>query len=282
MGLLLLPRNDALDINPPPPVDRALTENGSNWLWTVTAIFCLEFLLVLAHSFVAKAGEKIFHYIFTITLLVGSIAYFAMASNLGWELANQANEEDRGDPRQLFWVKYVYWLVSFGSVSLSLGLMSGVSWATIVYWITLGWTWVISYLIAAYVGTNYRWGFFVFGTLAYFMLGASIFLDGMKGAKRVDTTKSFTLLSSWVLFLWLLYPLAFGLTDGGNYHGVTPGFIWFGILDVLMIPVFACATIFFARSWDFGKMNLYFTQYGRVSQGGTFPEKEAPKGEQAA
>jgi bacteriorhodopsin len=275
MGLLVR-GNDALNINPPPGVQRDLTVNGSNWLWAVTAIFIVSFLLIQAHSFVAKSGEKIFHYLYTVSLLVGLISYFAMASDLGWDLVSQPNQDDKGKVRQMFWVKYVYWVVSFPIVSLSLGLMSGVSWATMVYWVGLAWTWVISYLISAFVASNYRWGFFVFGTAAWLMLSSSICVDGFKGAKRVETTKHFTLLMGWTQFLWLFYPLAFGLTDGGNYLGVTPMFIWFGILDILMVPALAFSTVFFAKNWDFGKMNLYFTQYGRVRQGGTFPEKDAP------
>ena len=100
-------------------------------------------------------------------------------------------------------------------------------------------------------------------------------MDGIKGAKRVDTTKYFILLVGWIQLLWLAYPLGFGLTDGSNFFGTTPMFIWFGILDVLMIPVLSIATIILSKSWDYGKMNLYFTQYGRVQQGGTLPEKDA-------
>ena len=135
---------------------------------------------------------------------------------------------------------------------------------------------VISYLISAYVRTNYKWGFYVIGTQAYILLAYSVFMDGMRGAKRVDTTKHFILLVGWIQMLWLLYPLAFGLTDGSNFFGVTPTFIWFGVLDVLMIPVLSIATIFLSNRWDYGKMNLYFTQYGGVQQGGTFPEKDTP------
>ncbi|KAJ2897635.1 hypothetical protein MKZ38_004535 [Zalerion maritima] len=295
---ILVRDNDALEINPLPGYDRDLTENGSDWLWTVTAIYIVSFLLIYAHSFVAKSGEKIFHYLYSIALLVGSIAYFAMASNLGWEGSDQANEEDKGDPRQLFWAKYVYWVVAFPTVSIALGLMSNVSWATMIYWVGLCWTWldtntslptyarVIAYLLSAYTASNYRWGFYAFGTVAWLALAASVYMDGMKGAKRIEiTSKHFTLLMGWTQLLWFLYVLAFGLTDGGNYLGVTPMFIWFGILDVFMVPVLAFATVFFARSWDFGKLNLHFTQYGRVRQGGTFPEKQAapaPIGEQAA
>jgi hypothetical protein len=41
-----------------------------------------------------------------------------------------------------------------------------------------------------------------------------------------------------------------------------------------MVPVLAVAFLFFARKWDYGRMNIAFTQYGRVrASEGTFPEK---------
>lgn len=71
-----------------------------------------------------------------------------------------------------------------------------------------------------------------------------------------------------------LDPIAFGISDGGNRIGVTPSFIYFGILDLLMVPVLAAAFLFLARQWDYGRMNIAFTQYGRVrASEGTYPEK---------
>lgn len=65
-----------------------------------------------------------------------------------------------------------------------------------------------------------------------------------------------TLLAGWVNFLWLIYPIAFGISDGGNTIGVTPGAIFFGVLDVLLAPVVAFGFLVFARNWDYGRLNL--------------------------
>lgn len=73
-------------------------------------------------------------------LLVGSIAYFAMASDLAWDVISQVDHAWNGN-RQIFFAKYVYWVVSFPVVSIALGLISGVSWATIVYDVFLSWIW---------------------------------------------------------------------------------------------------------------------------------------------
>lgn len=73
-------------------------------------------------------------------LLVGSIAYYSMASDLAWNVINQADQPQNGS-RQIFFAKYVYWVVSFPVVTIALGLISGVSWATILYNVTLAWIW---------------------------------------------------------------------------------------------------------------------------------------------
>jgi bacteriorhodopsin len=281
-------RNQALDINPPAGA-QFLTEHGSDWLWTVFAIYALSFLVILGLSLKPKAGEKIFHYLYTIALLVGTIAYFAMASDLGFTVIETSNTLSKGDSRQIFFGKYINWVVSFPAIVLSLGLLSGISWASIIFNIFLSWTWIVSYLISAYTATNYKWGFFAFGTVAWIVLAVNTLFYGLASAKRVGVSRDYLLLAGWLNFMWLLYPIAFGLSDGGNKITVTAGFIFFGILDILTLIVISFATVVLSSKWDFGKLNLHFTQYGRVAQGADLPEKApAPAaaagvvGEQAA
>ncbi|KUI67786.1 hypothetical protein VM1G_03454 [Cytospora mali] len=280
---MYLPRsNQALQINPPAG-QQSLSTHGSDWLWAVTAVFVLEFLGFFGATFVARSGEKIFHYLFTTALLVGSIAYYAMASDLAWDVISQVDQPSNGD-RQIFFAKYVYWVVSFPIVTIALGLVSGISWATIFYNVVLSWVWVLAYLFTAYTTSTYKWGFYAFGTVAYLLLAFNTLFEG----RRSLTTRDFgparghhTILSAWTNLLWLNYPIAFGISDGGNVIGVTGSFIYFGILDLLLVPVLALAFLALARKWDYGRMNIAFTQYGRVRAAeGTFPEKHtaAPAG----
>jgi len=273
MAVLTTRVNDALNINPPAG-DQFYTVNGSNWSWTVAAIYALTFVVVYAHSFKARAGERFFHYLFTIANLVGAITYFALASDLGFSVVSVSNNLNYGLTRQIFFAKYINWVVSFPSVILALGVLSGVSWATIFYNIAFSWAWIISYLVGAYTTTNYKWGFFAFGTVAWIALAISTLTTGRTSAARVDISRDYILLAGWVNLLWLLYPIAWGLSDGGNKIGVTPGSVFFGVLDVLLIPVLTYATVVLSRKWDYNRLNIAFTQYGRVATStGTFPEK---------
>jgi bacteriorhodopsin len=155
---------------------------------------------------------------------------------------------------------------------VAIGLISGVSWATIVYNVTLSWTWIASWLSGALIPTHYKWGFFAFGTFAYFLLSASLLTTGLTTAKRLGITSHYLIVAGWLAFLWLLYPIAYGC-DEGNKISVTSGLIFEGVLDVLMIPLLSFVVLGLSTKWDYRTLNVYFTQYGRVAQASEFPEK---------
>lgn len=272
MGLIVR-TNDALKVNPPTGDVHHLTTAGSDWLWALTAVYCLELLVVLGWTFTARQGEKIFHYLFTISLLAGAISYFTMASDLG--SVPIATSTGASGTREIFYARYINWFVGWTPLVLAIGLFSGVSWATIIYNIVLTWAWIVSWLAGALVATTWKWGYFVFGTFIYFILALSLLHTGSITAGRLGITKHYTGLTGYLVFLWLLYPIAWGLDDGGNKIRVTSGFIFFGILDFFTVPVLALVMLFLSNSWDYRNLNLYFTQYGRVAQGtGDFPERE--------
>ncbi|KAM0430467.1 hypothetical protein ACHAPT_005814 [Fusarium lateritium] len=276
---VLFTRNDALHVNPQAG-DTHLSTGGSDWLWAVTAVYLLSFLIFFALSFKAQHGERIFHYLFTIALLVGTISYYAMASGLAYSVIPTQRNRGHAISYQIFFAKYINWVVAFPVVILALGLLSGVSWATMLFNIFLAWIWVISYLCSAYTATSYKWGFYAFGTAAYLLLAFQTLHIGRTSARRLNLSRDYLMLAGWLNLLWLLYPIAFGVADGGNQISVTKSLIFFGILDILMIPGLAFAFLFLSRKWDYRALNLHFTQYGRVNNAGegVFPEKRAPVG----
>ncbi|KFY88825.1 hypothetical protein V500_06096 [Pseudogymnoascus sp. VKM F-4518 (FW-2643)] len=81
-----------------------------------------------------------------------------------------------------------------------------------------------------------------------------------------------TLFAGWINLLWPLYPIAFGLSEGGNLIGVSGSSIFFGVLDVLSVPVFIFLVL--ARKWDFSKLNRNFSEYRGVRQGETLERKQ--------
>lgn len=65
-----------------------------------------------------------------------------MASDLGWSVVSTVESIVRhGASRQIFFAKYIYWVVAFPVVIIALGLISGISWASIAYNVVLSWIW---------------------------------------------------------------------------------------------------------------------------------------------
>ncbi|KAI1325600.1 heat shock protein 30 [Xylariaceae sp. FL0255] len=259
--------NDALNTNPPAG-SMELSVHGSDWLFAVTGLYAVAFLFFFATSFWARCGERLFHYFFSVALLIGSLTYFAQASDLGYIVITEADSL----ARQVFWPKYVNWVISFPVTVVSLGILSGTPWATIVFTVCLTWTWILSYLASAVTTTTYKWGFFGFGTAAHLLLSFHTF-TAITSARRLGIARDYILLTAWVNFIWLGYPIAFGLTDGANVIGITPEFIFFGGLDILLTPVLSFAFILMARRWDYNELNLPFTRYSQVQSFGHFPQK---------
>jgi bacteriorhodopsin len=173
--------------------------------------------------------------------------------------------------------------VGWTPIIIALGLVSGVSWSTIVYNIALSWTWIATWLAGALTGTDYKWGFWTFGIFAYFLLSISLLNNGFITSERLGIRKQYLALSSYLVFFWLLYPIASGLDDYGNKIAVTDGFIFFGILDLFTVPFFTLAILALSTRWDYRTLNIYFTQYGRVAQAGEIPERiEREKAAEAA
>lgn len=114
-------RNQALHTNPnvfhyPQTSNINITPRGSDWYWAVTAVMAAATLIFLGMSYRVPRRDRVFHYITALITFVATIAYFTMASNLGY--AATIVEFQRSDPkvagyyREVFYVRYIDWFVT--------------------------------------------------------------------------------------------------------------------------------------------------------------------------
>jgi hypothetical protein len=62
----------------------------------------------------------------------------------------------------------------------------------------------------------------------------------------------------------MLYPISWGLSEGGNVIHVDSETVFYGILDLFSQILFALALVGATRDIDFDRMGLEFTEYGRI------------------
>lgn len=159
-------------------------------------------------------------------------------------------------------------------------LTGGVPWPTIVWTIFIDWVMIICGLVGALVKSRYKWGmcaptvtchinqkhaidhsllgYWTFGTAAMFYIFFNIAYDGRVHAKRLgkEPYRVYMACGVLTLFLWTLYPVAWGLCEGGNVISPDSEAIFYGVLDLCAKPVFSIMLIVGHWGIDPGRLGL--------------------------
>ncbi|KAH8776955.1 hypothetical protein BGZ57DRAFT_357872 [Hyaloscypha finlandica] len=264
--------NDALNANPnvflyPQTSDINITTHGSDWLWAVTAVMALTTIIFMGLSFTVPRRNRIFHYITASITLVAAISYFTMASNLGYAAIpvefQRSNPVVSGMLREIFYVRYIDWVVTTPLLLMDVLLTAGLPWPTILYTILMDEVMVITGLVGALVASSYKWGYFVFAMFALFFIAYNVCWVGRKHAAHIGGAVNSTYLSCglWTIFLWFIYPIAWGLCEGGNVISPDSEAVFYGVLDILAKPVFGAILLFGHRNIDPTQIGLHIRDY---------------------
>ncbi|KAI5208672.1 family A G protein-coupled receptor-like protein [Aureobasidium subglaciale] len=263
--------NDALNVNPNmvngKSSDIAITVRGSDWYWAVCAVMTCATFVFLGLGLTKPRQHRIFHYITAAITMVAAIAYFSMASNLGWtpiDVEFQRNDpEVRGINREIFYVRYIDWFITTPLLLLDLMLTAATPWPTLLFIILVDEVMIVTGLVGALVRSSYKWGYFVFGCVALFYIIYVLVWEGRRHANALgsDVGRCFTYCGSLTTLLWILYPVAWGVCEGGNIISPDSEAVFYGILDLLAKPVFGALLIWGHRGIDPARLGLYIHEY---------------------
>jgi bacteriorhodopsin len=259
-----------------------LTRGASHWLWAVFAVMALSTLAVAFWSHRRPRGQRVFHQIPIIILTTSTIAYYAMASNLGRSGAAaefSGNAPGSHPIRDIFWVRYIQWFINAPLILLLILLATGVTLSDIFLTCFMSWVAVICGLVGAFTVTRYKWGFFVFGTLALLYIAWLVLAHARTstfyGGARLRS--SYVSSAGILTALWLIYPIAWACSEGANIIGISGEMIWYGILDLLAGPVFLFFFLHRLRGVDYGSLGL---MSGKATDyyGGAYGARAGEKG----
>ncbi|TGO07840.1 hypothetical protein BTUL_0242g00050 [Botrytis tulipae] len=275
--------NGALHANPdvfhyPANSDINITTRGSDVYWAITAAMAFASIIFVALSFRVPRSKRVFHYITAAITMTASIAYFTMASNLGY--ASIIQEFQRSDPkvsgvyREIFYVRYIDWVITTPLLLLDILLTAGLPWPTILFTIFLDEIMIITGLVGALVASSYKWGYFAFAMAALFGIAWNILVVGAQHAKALGTevNKVYWTCGGITMFLWFLYPIAWGLSEGGNVIAPDSEAVFYGVLDVLAKIGFGAILLFGHRNIDPAHLGLHIRDYDEQPR--TFHDKD--------
>ncbi|KAK3694136.1 bacteriorhodopsin [Podospora appendiculata] len=220
--------------------DLEITQHGSDWLYTVCALMGTASLLFWGLSFAKPHHHRQVHHILAGLTLVSCIAYFTMGSNLG-QTPIAAEWTRTLSPagavtREIFYVRYIDWFVTTPLLLLALFLTGGASLSVILTTVFADWVMVICFLVGALVRTRYKWGYWTFATASLFFVAWQVLWAGRKHAAALGSRtvyRAYLTAAALLLVPWLLYPVAWGLAEGGNIIHPDSEAVFYGVLDIV-------------------------------------------------
>ncbi|KAF4442341.1 hypothetical protein F53441_11769 [Fusarium austroafricanum] len=226
--------NGALNANPDivngQRSDINITVRGSDWYWAVCAVMTVSAFVFLGLGIQKPRTDRIFHYITAGITMIAAIAYFSMASNLGWTPIMV--EFQRSDHRVAGRYREIFYAVL----------------PALVY---------IVYMLA--------W-------------------EARLHAKHIgpDVGRTFMMCSSLTLVVWIAYPIAWGVCEGGNIIAPDSEAVFYGILDLIAKPIFGALLLWGHRNIGPARLGLRIRDIDER----TYPDgpstKNAPVAGQAA
>lgn len=253
--------NQAVSINPS-TADLNLTSHGSDWYWAVFAVFGVLAIYHLA-MIPFRTNKRLIHIGPLFASFIEFFVYFTLASNLGWtETQLEFNHVTVDDPsvvpalRQVFYARYIGWFLSWPALlyalelashnnHLELNLTTVSTFAVEVGAIEI---YVLGLLIGILIPSTYKWGYFTFAVVA------QLFAIGVIYHRLIVILKSSLLtilIFSFITLIWILYPIAWGLSEGGNVIQVDSEAAFYGVLDIILFGFVPLAMSFiFAKGDD--------------------------------
>lgn len=248
----LFKRNNAVQLNPTQngkTADITITDHGSDFYYAICAVMGTVAIGVIAAGHMKPQKHRVFFYITAAINFTAMLAYYAMGSNQGWAPIDvefrRSSPKVHGVNRAVFYARYIDWFVTTPLLLSDLMLTAGLPWPTIVWTIFLDWVMIITGLIGALTPSRWKWGWWTFGTVAMFYIFYNLAGVGRKRAKLLgaDVYKTYMLCGVVTLFVWLLYPIAWAISEGANIIAPDSEAVFYGVLDFCAKPVFSVLLI---------------------------------------
>ena len=221
----------------------------------------------LGLAYTKPRSDRVFHYITALITMVASIAYFSMASGIGWTPITvefmRGSSKVSGMAREIFYVRYIDWVITTPLLLMDLLLTSGLPWPTTLFTIIVDEIMIVTGLSGALVNSTYKWGYYTFGCFALFWIAYVLLWEARIHANFLgrDIGRTFLICGSWTTLLWFLYPIAWGVSEGGNVIAPDSEAVFYGILDIMAKPVFGALLLWGHRGISPARLGLQIRDF---------------------
>ena len=218
------------------PIYQVAGDAGQKVLWVVFAIMVIAsgaFTIMWwkvplvrwclpTHSdplYPAQHNKRLYHVITTIITLTAALSYFSMATGHGVALQKTVEREQHDHVpdtfttvyREVYWARYVDWVVTTPFLLLDLGLLAGMAGGHLFMMVTADVIMVLTGLFAAFGSeeTPQKWGWYTISCISFLFIFWHLGLNGGANARaKGEKLRSFFVsISVYTVILWTAYPM---------------------------------------------------------------------------
>jgi len=255
---------------PNKPILQIAHVTGERTLWVVFALMLIATISFAVMSWTVPASKRLYHSLTTLIVLIATLSYFAMATGSGYTLRHYRIREkhDHGLPdtfrhvhREVYWARYVDWLLTTPLLLVDLGLLAGLNGANLFSIVVADIIMILGGLFAALNPTTPRtdeslgfrapahgakWGWYTIACIAFLWIIYSLLVTGLSTArvKSKAVSNFYTMIAGYTLIIWLAYPIIWAVADGTRHLSVDGEIIAYAVLDVLAKGVFGAWLLF--------------------------------------
>jgi len=266
-------------IIPTPPIYVEAGDVGKRTLWVVVVLMAISSLAFYGMAYRVPVQKRLFHILTAFITTFAFLSYFAMATGDGigttsyteTETHKRVPDTHQDYIRAVYWARYVDWSITTPLLLLDLALLAGLSGANILVTVVADLIMILCGLFAAFGnGAGQTWGWYAWACIAYLVIVYQLAMNGRAAVASKDSkTKTFyASIGGFTLILWTLYPIIWGLTEGGHVINVDSEIVAYAVLDILAKPVFGFWLLFTHDSMSSTSPSLEgFWSQGFGSQG---------------
>jgi len=232
-------------VYPDPPVYQHATKVGHTTLWVVFALMLIATLSFAVLSWSVPAAKRLHHSLTTLIVLIGTLSYFALANGSGMVEHHRRIPEHHIHPlppthrhvyRDIYYARYIDWLLTSPLIILNLSVLAGLSGANIFSAVVAN---TISILTAYFAAVSHhkgeKWGWYTFSIIGFLWVVYSLLGAGIHAARTKKTatvSKFYTSIAIYTVVVALAYPIIWAISTKRKIS-VDGEIIAFAIIDVL-------------------------------------------------
>ncbi|KAL1961642.1 hypothetical protein VTN77DRAFT_1357 [Rasamsonia byssochlamydoides] len=230
------------------PVFQHIHDAGKRTLWVVVVLMGISSLCFYVLASRVQVHKRLFHILTSLITTISFLAYLAMATGDGiaWKYAC-THEYHRHVPdtkqeylRQVFWARYVNWILTNPLIIINLALVSGMNGASLLVAISADLIMFVSGLIATFARHERLWVWYTISCISYLTVIYQVGFNGSRAStqRNQQTQRFFGSFSGATLLVMALYPIILAASPLAHRLTLDSETIVWAILDILTQAVF--------------------------------------------